>query len=206
MEKLKTKHGNSYWNENGAYQKEYDELYEKLVPRSGEADTVHGEMIRAISRITYDYFNNGNCNIVTMDRVYCPDCDGSGYDTDWDCYDCSGEGTIEDDEGNIETCNSCGGEGHDQIDCSTCCGEGFIDGDKEIDEYYQDMLDVLHNHLHNSDVVEAIEEFLKDDSLSYGTYTFNPNEGKVYNDLADEVLYQILTTENEKRIIKNLVE
>ena len=68
------------------------------------------------------------------------------------------------------------------------------------------MLDVLHNHLHNTDVVEAIEEFLKDDSLGYGTYTFSPDEVKVYNDLADEVLYQILTTENEKRIVKNLVE
>jgi len=206
MERLKTKDGNSYWNENGAYQKEYDELYEKLVPIRGEADTVHGEMIRAVSRISYDYFNNGNCNIVTIDREYCPDCDGSGYDEGWTCPDCDGEGTIEDDEGNVETCDSCGGDGHEHIDCSTCGGEGYIDGDKEIDEYYQSMFDFLHKHLDNTDVVEAVEEFIKDDGLGYGSYSFNSNEIKVYNDLADEVLYQILTTKNEKRIKKDLVD
>lgn len=35
-------------------------LFEKLVPSEGPASTVEGEMIRAISRIGYRYFNDGD--------------------------------------------------------------------------------------------------------------------------------------------------
>lgn len=51
----------SYWNNNGIYQAEYDKLFD-LVPQSGSAETLHGELIRAVSRINYEYFNNGNGN------------------------------------------------------------------------------------------------------------------------------------------------
>jgi hypothetical protein len=37
-----------------------DALFEKLVPDEGPSDTVEGEMIRAISRIGYRYFNDGD--------------------------------------------------------------------------------------------------------------------------------------------------
>ena len=57
-----TENGNSYWNNNGAYSKELYELYIKLVPDSGNAQTVHGELVRAVSRLGYEYYNNGNCN------------------------------------------------------------------------------------------------------------------------------------------------
>lgn len=40
--------------------KRCDALFEKLVPSEGQADTVEGEMIRAISRIGYRYFNDGD--------------------------------------------------------------------------------------------------------------------------------------------------
>ena len=53
-----TKSENSYYNGNGAYQKEYEELYKKLVPNSGSAQTIHGELIRAISRLLHEYYNN----------------------------------------------------------------------------------------------------------------------------------------------------
>ena len=58
-----TKLGNSYWDDNGAYQKEYDSLYEELVPPSGEAKCINGKMLRAISRLYYDFCNNGNGNV-----------------------------------------------------------------------------------------------------------------------------------------------
>jgi hypothetical protein len=58
-----TKRGNSYWNESGAYQKEFDKLERELVPASGEAETVHGKMLRAINRLYYDFCNNGNGNV-----------------------------------------------------------------------------------------------------------------------------------------------
>lgn len=54
MDKEKT-----YWNNNGRFQKEYDHAFETLVPTSGLCDTLEGELIRAVSRIYYDYYNNG---------------------------------------------------------------------------------------------------------------------------------------------------
>lgn len=59
----------SYWNNNGAYQKEGDELYEKLVPPTGAATTLHGELIRGINRLFYEYCNNGNCNAVDVNYL-----------------------------------------------------------------------------------------------------------------------------------------
>lgn len=39
---------------------DYEALYDKLVPGSGPAETVEGEMLRAVSRIIYRYFNDGD--------------------------------------------------------------------------------------------------------------------------------------------------
>ena len=36
------------------------ELFEGLVPNIGKADTVAGEIVRAINRITYRYYNDGD--------------------------------------------------------------------------------------------------------------------------------------------------
>jgi len=55
-----------YWNGTGLYQKDYDRLYKKLVPQRGEAKTPHGELLRAISRLAYDLYNNGGCNFSVM--------------------------------------------------------------------------------------------------------------------------------------------
>lgn len=52
-----------YWNNKGRFQELQDELYDMLVPDSGEADTLDGEALRAINRIYYDTFNNGCCNM-----------------------------------------------------------------------------------------------------------------------------------------------
>lgn len=49
----------TYWNNEGKYQADYDRLWAKLVPDSGRAETMRGELLRAISRIYYDRFNNG---------------------------------------------------------------------------------------------------------------------------------------------------
>lgn len=65
MQDLKlTPKGNSYYEGNGAYSKEYEELCKKLVPDNGECETLHGELIRAATRLTHEYYNNGNCNAV----------------------------------------------------------------------------------------------------------------------------------------------
>tara|TARA_Y100000114_G_scaffold110177_1_gene103781 strand:- start:1654 stop:2145 length:492 start_codon:yes stop_codon:yes gene_type:complete len=58
-----TPKGKTYWNDEGIYQTEYNELYKILVPDCGDAPTIQGELIRVVSRLNYDYFNNGNCNV-----------------------------------------------------------------------------------------------------------------------------------------------
>jgi hypothetical protein len=63
MKKKNTRKGKSYWKEDGAYQKEFDKLEKELVPASGEAETDHGKMLRAICRLYYDFCNNGNGNV-----------------------------------------------------------------------------------------------------------------------------------------------
>jgi len=55
---------NSYWNNNGKYQREYNEL-KFLVPRMGKATTVAGELLRSVNRLYYDFYNNGMCNNTT---------------------------------------------------------------------------------------------------------------------------------------------
>jgi len=51
MEKRNTPAGNTYWDDNGAYQKEHDKLYKELVPSQGDAETVHGELVRIAGRL-----------------------------------------------------------------------------------------------------------------------------------------------------------
>ena len=51
-----------YYQGKGRYEKERKELWDRLVPEEGEADTIQGEMVRAISWIYREYCVNGNCN------------------------------------------------------------------------------------------------------------------------------------------------
>jgi hypothetical protein len=48
-----------YWNNKGPHQADYDRLWNKLVPDSGSAETIRGELLRSISKIYYDRYNNG---------------------------------------------------------------------------------------------------------------------------------------------------
>ncbi len=52
---------NTYRNNKGQYQSEFDRL-SKLMPMLGNSNVVAGEMIRAATRLVYDYYNNGMCN------------------------------------------------------------------------------------------------------------------------------------------------
>lgn len=62
-----------YWNNNGKYQKTYNRIWECLIPPSGEAGNSDAEAVRCVSRLYYDFFNNGFCNAVedsTFTRYY----------------------------------------------------------------------------------------------------------------------------------------
>ena len=66
METIKrTVVGKSYWKNEGAYQAELDEL-NKQMPLKGAAETLNGELVRAINRLYYDYCNNGNMNACVL--------------------------------------------------------------------------------------------------------------------------------------------
>ena len=52
---------NTYWNNAGKYQADYDRLL-LLMPSMGQCDTVAGELIRSASRLGYDFYNNGMGN------------------------------------------------------------------------------------------------------------------------------------------------
>ena len=53
----------TYWDNEGKYQKMYNKAWKQLIPASGEAEDGWPEALRAISRIGYDYYNNGFCNL-----------------------------------------------------------------------------------------------------------------------------------------------
>ena len=64
MSKLNLK--NTYWNDKGKYQKQYDELFPLLVPDEGMAATYHGEVLRCIANVYYDVYNNGGGNFAGL--------------------------------------------------------------------------------------------------------------------------------------------
>lgn len=53
----------TFWGGNHPLKETYRALSVQLVPDYGRSDTVQGELIRAATRINYDWFNNGwGCN------------------------------------------------------------------------------------------------------------------------------------------------
>ena len=53
----------TYSDNEGKYQEQYNRAWKQLIPASGEAEDGLPEALRAISRIGYDYYNNGFCNL-----------------------------------------------------------------------------------------------------------------------------------------------
>lgn len=53
----------NFWDQEHPLSTKYNTLFEELVPVMGKSDTLQGELIRAVSKINYDWFNNGwGCN------------------------------------------------------------------------------------------------------------------------------------------------
>lgn len=120
-----TENGKSYWDGSGAYQEEYNTLYDEMVPASGHAETKVGEVLRAVSRLGYEYYNNGNCNA----------CETEEIEGEWhECETCNGNGEIEDEDGEM-------------ITCPDCCGDGGYSDESEyeysISEFYEQFLLLL---------------------------------------------------------------
>lgn len=51
-----------YLRGKGKYDREYAKLWRRLVPKSGKAATLQGELVRAIGRLASEAYRNGNIN------------------------------------------------------------------------------------------------------------------------------------------------
>lgn len=192
MTDLTTALGNSYWDGNGAYQKELEMLSKNLVPSSGEAETFLGEMIRCVSNLNHEYNNNGNGNAIEVETEQCGECWGSGeveveeYEP---CDHCDGEGGIDG-----EVCDHCDGRGEVKVEtyetCPSCDGEGEFYQEPTLDDYFKDMLDKL-------DKVEEIRPYSQKVRMFILSSRCNQIEQK------NEYLYSRLIDETVKYVIKN---
>ena len=132
----------SYWDEEGQLQLEYDKLYNELVPASGEAENLFGEAVRAVSRLGYEYLNNGNCNAREETEI----------EGDWvECSCCGGSGVCEDEDGEEYDCPECGGDG------------GYYeesDYEYNISEFYGNFIKLLREFFNRYGVAEIGEKYL----------------------------------------------
>lgn len=160
--------GKTYWNDEGVYQTEFNELYKYLVPNCGDAPTIQGELLRVISRLNYDYFNNGNCNVQEVIEEDCYVCGGSGW-----------EKSDYDDE--------------EEVDCSSCGGNCTWETGVEITEYYQRMIDFLKQYSNAQNEINNLVKFLTDCYHYRKPNLFAEKNGHFYTKLIDKVMQQILT-------------
>jgi hypothetical protein len=56
---------------NEKWRKDFTRLWKKLVPLQGQADTVQGELIRAVGRLSDEAFRNGNRNFSRNHQLLC---------------------------------------------------------------------------------------------------------------------------------------
>ena len=162
-----TENGNSYWNNNGAYSKELLELYNKLVPDTGDAQTVHGELVRAVCRLGYEYYS-GNCNA----------CDPYYADPEYDVDDNGEEYCINDGEIKRIDIN---GYYEDMLN--------FI--------YTYSVVEGLTTIQQVEEAIEGVCYVIKQavNYETCGGY-FQESFEKCYNELTDLVMYVVLNTED----------
>lgn len=174
-----TKKGKSYWNSNGVYQEEFNKFLEKM-PEMDKADTLNIELIRCINNLSYEYYNNGNCNA----KKY------SSSIERYDCFECGGEGEIEawegfddDEEVVIETCQECMGTG--ELD------EEF-DEVSDVSSHFQEMLDFISGKISNTtELTETIRDIIINDDPNY-------KKEEAYVKLTDIVVNYCINNEDVK--------
>lgn len=176
----KTQSGCSYFEGTGAYQQEYDELWEKHVPLSGMAKTRNGELIRAIGRLTYEYFNNGNINAredhFHTEEFACPSCHGTGTVED------------EDEDGNVI-----------EVDCSDCGGSGYFAEEVEDESTISPMYDAFIRLIDESvpgisGTMEMVADVIYASHPQSADSLFAPWKVGYYSEMADRVVAYVLAT------------
>lgn len=175
---IKTESGKSYWDGNGVYQKEYTLMYDNLVKPSGSSDTLHGELIRAISRLQHEYCNNGNCNACNVEMK---------QETElYTCSECNGSGEV-----NEEICNECCGSGEIEESYEVECGAS-------VSQYYSNFLHLIEVSIPSCEKeINAVCNIICENLYSIKEQ-FSENRMKAYTDLFDRVMHFVLTTEDKE--------
>jgi len=151
----------SYWDGNHPLQEVYQKLWDEFVPEEGRASTPYGEALRCVSNLSYDYYNNGNCNAGEKPQLSCDECDGWGY---------------------VE-----GYDGDDQ-ECSGCGGDGDYYGKLEVSDDYEEMLSFIEDNVPSSkQLVRKMRELICDPCLN-NNYDYTQEEMDVYNALTTRIV------------------
>jgi len=198
------------WYDNGAYKEEINHLisHPQLNP------TVFGVLVNSFSYLVYDYYNNGNANLVLVEpfEEECGSCLGDG---DQECWSCNGEG--EDWEG--DECDECNGSG--RVDCEPCYGMGTQDGGYEVtgidfyryEKYIQPIYDLTNRFSAGRrirDAMDRLEVALEKGVLNTGHNRerkplFSPQKDKLYTDLGDAIGFYIINEPNALTIKNNFL-
>lgn len=186
MKELKLSAPNQhYWDNNGAQQEEMDRLTKKFMPTSGCAENFTGEVIRAINRLYYEFFNNGNCNALDCETI----------PGEWvECSHCGGVGYYEEDE---EDCPECGGEG------------GYYEEDIEeysLNEFFGNFIELIRQFFEQRNCDEGIKAV--NDVQSVIENNFNPTEYHMskYDRMVDYVIWLVLNDEDNQEPIPGWYE
>ena len=178
IERKRTTTGCTYFNGQGAYQKEMDEMWERMVPMSGMASTLNGELVRAAGRLNYEFFNNGNLNA----------CEQHFHDEEETCCWCHGTGTVEDEDedGNLT-----------EVDCPECGGSGYfveeVEDDCTVAKMYDCFLSLIEECVPEAEAeVEAVREIILMNLYGRRGQFCERNE-TAYNDLMDAVAFHVIS-------------
>lgn len=181
-ERKATKMGCSYFNGEGAYQEEYERLWEELVPMNGMASTLNGELIRAAGRLNHEFFNNGNCNA----------CEQHFHDEEYPCGHCNGTGSV-------VKCDENGEEF--ETDCPECGGSGCyyeeMEDESTLSPMYASFLNLIEECVPDAICeVERVRDIILSNLYSSPSQFCEWNES-AYSRLMDAVVCHVLTNEDE---------
>lgn len=180
---------NTYWVKNGLYQDDYD-ILKKSIPTNRYGDSYHIELLRIVSNMYYEYYNNGNSNtldfICNNKLIECEYCHGSGV-TDFDG-----------DDQNLDTCINCYGSGEIYID-----DLDTIELSKEYKYYFDFLLNKFNTIVINYDfikIVQDIKKFILLHFVNLDSNTFNKYDLKycsLYEQLINISIELISTTKDK---------
>lgn len=187
MEIKRTEVTKHYWDNEGVYDKEFNELTNALMEPVGRGENLRAEVVRAANRLYYEYCNNGNCNAVHVEY---------GDEVEVTCSFCGGCGYLGDDED--DTCDACGGS-----------GVVYEEGENEysVSEYYDNFIKLIRDTLNDRESFKAMENirsFIEQtgDGASHDWY-FNDNNMHMYDLMIDLVYEWAVKHENDNTPIPN---